>query len=397
MKVLQINSVFRYGSTGRIVEELHNSLIQNQINSYVICTNYKNKQDGIYRVGNIIEGKIHAALTRITGLRGYFSWFTTCHICSIINTVQPEIIILHNLHNNYVDIPTLLSFIAKKNIKVIWVLHDCWAYTGGCVHYTLYSCHQWKNGCANCKYKRDALASWFVNSSKKMYNDRIKYFSKINNLTFVGVSDWISDEAKQFLLKVSNGRIQRIYNWIDLNVFYPRDATSLRNKLNLNESSFVILGVSQIWDEGKGLSHFLNIAKRLPDVVFVMVGYTSRVYPNNVIPVGVVDNLELLALYYSMADVFLNLTQQESFGKVTAEALACGTPVIVNNNTACPEVVGECGFVISNNNEEEAVKAIKHIQSVGKRQYSEMCTERARTLFSREKIIKQWVNLLNSL
>jgi glycosyltransferase involved in cell wall biosynthesis len=56
---------------------------------------------------------------------------------------------------------------------------------------------------------------------------------------------------------------------------------------------------------------------------------------------------ERLAVLYSAADVCVNATQAETFGLVTAEALACGTQVVVNPNTASPELVEPgCGLVL---------------------------------------------------
>lgn len=396
MKILQINSVYQYSSTGRTTKELHLFFKNKGIQSFVICTNYSDCNN-IYKVGSLIDGKVHAFLTRLTGLRGYFSFRYTRVIEKKIEEIDPDIIILRNLHNNYVHVPHLLDYIARRNIKTIWVLHDCWAYTGGCTHYTIHGCKEWLNGCPKCGFRKEALNSWFFNTSAKLYKDRVKYFGAIKDLTIVGVSDWITNEAKLSFLKDIAKRIVRCYNWIDLDTFFPRDTLDLKRKLNIEESDFVVLGVAQTWAEDKGLSHFLNVAKALTDVKFVMVGNLSASVPDNVIPIGVLSNVHELAEYNSMADVFVNFTQQETFGKVSAEALACGTPAIVNNNTACPEVVGDCGFIIENNDEKACIEAIQHIRKVGKISYSDKCVTRARTMFSKELILGQWLDLLEEI
>lgn len=397
MKVLQINSVFQFGSTGRITEELYLEFKEQGIMPSVICTNLEDKGNSIFKVGTTFEGKIHALLTRISGMRGYFSYFTTLNIKRKINEINPDIIILHNLHNNYVHVPELLKFIAKKNIKTIWVLHDCWAYTGGCMHYTIYGCDKWLNGCSKCQQRREALSSWLFCPSAKLYKDRIRCFSSIPDLTIVGVSDWITKEAKRSLLKNASKRIRRIYNWIDLDTFYPRDTTALRQELQIPEKNLVVLGAAQIWGEDKGLSHFINVANALPDVTFLIVGKLPYPVSANVVSIGVISDVQKLAEYYSLADVFVNFTQQETFGKVTAEAMACGTPVIINNNTACPEVVGDCGFIIDNNDEPACIEAIRHIESVGRSFYSDKCVKRVNELFSKGLIMKQWNSLLNEI
>ena len=52
-----------------------------------------------------------------------------------------------------------------------------------------------------------------------------------------------------------------------------------------------------------------------------------------------------LAALYSDADVLLATSAGEGFGVPVIEAQACGTPVIVSNWTAQPELVGD-GWVI---------------------------------------------------
>ena len=54
-----------------------------------------------------------------------------------------------------------------------------------------------------------------------------------------------------------------------------------------------------------------------------------------------------MAEYYSVANVFVSPSVQETFGKTVAEAISCGTPVCVYNNTALPELAKEgCGAVV---------------------------------------------------
>jgi glycosyltransferase involved in cell wall biosynthesis len=69
------------------------------------------------------------------------------------------------------------------------------------------------------------------------------------------------------------------------------------------------------------------------------------------------DQEELIRLY-TAADVFYNPSIEETFGLVTAEALACGTPAVVMNSTACPEPLQGCGITLQTHDPEEAIDAI---------------------------------------
>ena len=120
--------------------------------------------------------------------------------------------------------------------------------------------------------------------------------------------------------------------------------------------------------------------------------------PSNVISIPPTNSANELAEYYSLGDVFINFSIQETFGKVTAEALACGTPIIINNATANPELCGDgCGFVIDNNDEDAMIDAIRTIQKVGKYFYIDKCTSFAHLNFEKEKGISSYLELFNQL
>lgn len=55
---------------------------------------------------------------------------------------------------------------------------------------------------------------------------------------------------------------------------------------------------------------------------------------------------DMLPAVYNLATVFVLPSWYEGFGMPALEAMACGTPVIVSNVSALPEVVGACGLQI---------------------------------------------------
>ncbi len=396
MRVVQINAVYHFSSTGRTTEEMHLYLKSKDVESYVFCINVSKPNDGVYRVGNWLDHKAHALLSRFIGLRAYFSNCATVKLIRKLRQIQPDIVVLRNLHTNYISFPKIMSYLAKYNIKTVWVLHDCWAYTGGCTHYTVRNCFKWQTECKQCLWK-GGDASYFFDWSKKVFSDRKKYFGTLSDLSVVGVSDWVANEARKSFLSQYAKRILRIYNWVDLDVFYPRPSAVLRRKHGITEGDFVVLGVAQIWSENKGLSLFWGIANHFPKVKVILIGSLKAVLPPNVIHVTAIDNTDLMAQYYSLADVFVNFSKQETFGKVAAEAIACGTPVIANNNTANPEVVGDCGYVITNNSMEECIASILKIMDAGKQAYSDRCVKRAQMMFSKTKGLESYYSLFQEI
>lgn len=391
MNVVQINAVYHYSSTGRSTEEMHLSFIEKGIKSYVFCTNHEEPKKNIYRIGNIRDYKIHALVSRVLGKQGYYSKSPTIGLLARLDEIKPDVVILRNLHANYANVPILLNYLAKNDIATIVVLHDCWFFTGHCCHYTEDACYKWEKECHHCPILHKYNKSLFFDNSRKIFRDKKRLFGEINRLAVIGVSDWITNEARRSLL--GNARIiQRIYNWIDLDVFRPIPSEDLRKELGIANEQFVVLGVAQGWSDAKGLSIFISVAHRFPDMKVVMVGKMPEKQELllNIISVGTLSDVNSLAKYYSMADVFINPSIQETFGKVSAEALACGTPVIANDATANPEIVGDCGVVVHNNDIQSIFKAVENIKQKGKSCYSLACRNRAISLFEKNKIVKEY-------
>ena len=398
MKVLQINATYGFGSTGRNVMEMERYLLKNGDESYVAWGSITTEQDNPnhIQVGNWFDHKAHALLTRITGKQGYYSRQATEKLCKKIEEIAPDVIHLHNLHSNFICLPVLFEFLEKRDYPVVITLHDCWFFTGRCYHYYGRKCIKWKNSCVKCPMHRKFE---LLCNEAKMLKMKKNYLHKIKKLGVIGVSDWITNESKKSILKDCY-IIQRIYNWIDCDIFKPVDACPLRKKLAIGERKSV-LAVSQGWSSNKGLDEMMYIAKQLKDeAVVILIGEIDKkhILPSNVITVGFVAGAEELAKYYSLADVFVNPSKMETFGKVTAEAMACGTPAIVYDNTGCKEVVGkECGLIAENGNIEELLRCVRHVLKRGKELYSEQCVSYVNETFDMQKQLKKYYEVYKKM
>lgn len=398
MKVLQINATYGFGSTGRNVQEMEQYLKKNDHQSYVAWGSVTTEQDNPnhIRIGNWFEHKMHAVLTRFTGKQGYYSRRATIKLCKKIEEISPDIIHLHNLHSNYICLPVLFDFLVENNYPVVITLHDSWFFTGRCYHYYGRKCGEWEKFCRECPMHK--LYEFTCNESE-MLKMKKNYLQRIDKLGVVGVSDWITNEAKKSILKDSHV-ILRIYNWIDGDVFKPVDASSLRKALAIGERK-VILGVSQGWSYNKGLEEMIHIAQHLNDeVIVILIGDIDKrnILPNNVITVGFVAEAEELARYYSLADVFVNPSKMETFGKVTAESMACGTPAIVYENTGCKELIKEnCGMVAQNDNVGDLLKCVNSVLNQGKETFSQHCITYVKENFDMEKQLQKYCEVYEKL
>ena len=399
MKIVQINAVYEFSSTGRTTREMHEYLNLKGIDSYVFCANIDRPDNKIFKIGTNADHKLHALGSRLFGLQGYFSSIPTKKMLKKIEVINPDVVILRNFHANYINIPKVLNFLGTHNIPTIIVLHDCYFFTGHCCYYTKDQCNKWKVECNHCPILNKYNSSLFFDNSRKIFNDKKKYFHSIKRLAVVGVSDWVTNEAKQSPILTGAHIIRRIYNWIDQNVFYPRDARSYREMYGIKEADYVVLGVAQGWGDVKGLPQFIKLAQEMPDIKVVLVGeLTQTNLPQNLIRIGRISSTEQLAMFYSMADVFVNFSIQETFGKVAAEALSCGTPIIVNQSTANPELCGEgCGKIVEHRDWKEVMEKVIEIRKERKTTYTERCRSFAVQNFDKEKGLLQYIDLFNEL
>lgn len=422
MKILLINEVYGVLSTGRTVKEIRECL-KKQGHTCLIAYAYgkregsknhrKSREDEEYFIiGSTADRKLHALGSRISGLQGYFSCGATRKLIQYIDEQKPHIVQLGNVHGNYLHLNLLLDYLADQKLPTVIVLHDCWFFTGRCTHYTVNGCYQWREGCSRCPNNRNTLPSWFFDRCSKLWKDKKKYFAKLDRLAVIGVSEWITNQARCSFLKDAF-LIKRIYNGIDLEVFKPLEAKELRKELGI-EDKFVILSVASIWGNTKGLKGFLKLADRLKreykrkqtvgveekECIILLVGnINTRIeFPDNVRNIPATDSTSSLARLYNVGDVYVSLSREESFGKTVAESLACGTPAIAFSSTALPELLGEgCGHLVTGKGLKGVLKELQTVRSNGKEYYSGHCVSYAREHFSMELCCKEYIDIYESL
>ncbi len=397
MKILQINAALDFGSTGRNSLELSNYLEKKGHKSIIAYSRCLKKSDDSYKINSELDIKLHGLLSRITGLQGYFSVKHTKKLISYMKKEKFDVVILGNLHSNCINIPILFNYLLKNKINTVVVLHDCFLYTGRCSHYTEEQCFKWKMGCFDCpRLKKDNI-SWFFDRSKKTYKMKKDFYDKAQNLAVIGVSKWITNEAEQSILK--NAKIiKTVYNWVDLDIFKPKK-TELKKKYNISDK-FVILGVASSWVEGKGIKYFYELSKKIKDDMhIVLVGGNPSPQENEKITyIDETHDVFELSEIYNMSDVFLNFSKEESFGKVTAEALSCGVPAIVPDTTANPELVGEgCGYVYSGFDLNEVLSYIEKIKLDTKEKYSAHAREYSKTNFNKNNNLEEYYKIIEEL
>lgn len=398
MKILQINSSST-GSTGYIARAIHEKLLsQGKDSFYAYGYGEKCIEDNTFNISNFLDIRIHGKLGILTGFDGCFSIFPTIRLLKRINKIKPDIIHLHNIHGSYVNIFLLLHFIKKEKMKIVFTLHDCWSFTGKCPHFTNIKCDKWKIECNNCPIVPEYQKFKRLDIVKKMYKNKKNSLTSFENLNIITVSKWLSTVTNHSYL--GKFPVKVIYNGIDTTIFKPTES-KIKDKFNVIDK-FMILGVANYWDERKGLKDFIDLSKRIDkNSVIFLVGLSREQIlnlPQNVIGLPRTENKKELIELYSAADVFINVSKEETFGMVSAEAMACGTPSIVYNSTACGEVIDKTTGVLVNVNDSEGIyNAVKIVKNKSKSHYSNTCIQRIVDNFSKDIMVDNYLNLYNEL
>ena len=192
MKIAYINSC-NYGSTGSIV----NSLAEEALKRGFDCLkcfpnttkNWDGNQDHTIIFGSKLLRNLESRLSKTVGIDYCLYRLDTLELIRILKKFEPDIIHLHNLHGGYINLDLLFRYIKQYNIKTVWTLHDCWAFTGRCPHFQISACNKWKTGCHNCPYPKNLYPQSNIDIAKKMWNLKRDWFTDVKNLTIVTPSE----------------------------------------------------------------------------------------------------------------------------------------------------------------------------------------------------------------
>ena len=392
MKILQINAVYGFKSTGVIVKDIGEMLINHGDEAYFAYQVFNENLKNGYLIGNKLDWKLHALHARLFGKQAYASKRATKKFIKWIDTIKPDVVHFHNLHSNYVNLNLLCDYLEKKKIPTVITLHDCWYFTGKCTHYASVKCEKWQESCGKCSLNKVEQKSLFFDRTSKVLKDKTEHLLKLKNLTLVGCSQWIAEEVKKSKLQSAN--IDVVYNGVDTEIFTPH-ISNTREELEIADD-FIVLGMADKWYNEQNREIVEKLFENFNDKVkFIIVGckedqktYFSKF--NNVLPVGYIYDRKILSDIYCSADVFVNLTRADTLPTVNMESICCGTPVITFDACGSPELVdSECGFVVKEGDTDALIQCIEKL----KKNTLSFDVNRQQQKFDKNECYKKYLNI----
>jgi glycosyltransferase involved in cell wall biosynthesis len=146
-------------------------------------------------------------------------------------------------------------------------------------------------------------------------------------------------------------RCALIPNGVDCSRFQLRAAQ--RAQFGIPEGRFVVLMVSAL-DPTKRVAAGIEAVSKIPDAHMVVAGdgalrreidsLAAKLLPGRYTRLQV--SSERMPALYQSADLFLHLSQIESFGNVFLEAMACGLPIVGYDSSRTRWIVGDDEYLL---------------------------------------------------
>lgn len=405
MKVLLLNCVYKNGSTGKIVYDIHNGLLEREYDS-IVCygRGEKYKDNNTYKCCSELYAKLNNFLSRITGIMYGGCLLSTLRVFQIIKRERPDVVHVHCVNGYFVNIYKLITFLKKHNICTVLTLHAEFMHTANC-GYSL-ECDRWRYGCGNCPRLKQETKSLFWDNTALSWKKMKKAFLGFDeNLVVVSVSPWLQKRAQLSPILLNKKHIT-IYNGLDTKAFHLIEDESMRKTWNLNNKKVIFhatSGFSLNRDHIKGGFHVIEMAKRFwkidKNVCFVVAGSHEKLsdVPPNTMFLGRLSDQSELARWYSTSDLTLITSQKETFSMVVAESLCCGTPV-VGFEAGAPEMIAipeYSRFVPYGDSEGlfDVIKRYLYCKTLDKRAISAS----AQAKYGRQKMVDQYLKIYREL
>lgn len=228
---------------------------------------------------------------------------------------------------------------------------------------------------------------------------------------FIFISDFIRKQAiEEFGLDAT--KCTTIHCGVNHNIFRPMTAQELeviKQRYKLHNPFILFTGSVE---PRKNLQNLLKAYLSLPyslrkEVKLMLVGFSGwknaqimqivQANTQDIRHLGYIPEKDLAGLY-NLSELLIYPSFYEGFGLPPLEAMACGTPVIVSNTSAIPEVCGEAAIYVNPMDSDQIAQAIATLLNDNALRNKLSNTGKARAqLFSWDKAAEQHLMLFRKV
>jgi glycosyltransferase involved in cell wall biosynthesis len=343
----------------------HSDLLGQQFNGYAILPELHRLGHNAFMAVDIKKDLTNPYIheigsSRIRKINKYITWFENKLGSRNILPIQSLELFKHKwyleadiVHLQLLHATTYFSLLQLKKMtkekKVVWTMHDPWLTTGHCI-YSL-DCTGWMRACNKCPYLDLAFP---IPRDTAWLNWRVKNYlmSQLHDINLIVASSYMENLIKTSAI-TSHLPVTKIHFGIDTTKFYPQKKELARKKLGLPLDAKIISFRSASYSPYKGtpnIEEALSAISSKHQIILATMdalGGLEKVrgrFP--VYEIGWTDDPDRISTLLSASDIFLMPSTAEAFGLMALEAMACGTPLIVFDGTALPEVIGDAGLVV---------------------------------------------------
>lgn len=332
IKVVTINCMINEGSTSKIIKDVE-KLNQNECEFYHCYQIGPKGDEKNYLVSPWNVTRFYFVLSRLTGLKYGVGNIPTRFLLQHIARIDPDVIHIHCPNFYSINLYMLFRQLKKKKYPVLITNHAEFFYTGNCAHAD--ECKGYLTGCHNCERVFDKKYKYIFNRTAYEWKKMKESFSDACNFVMTVVSPWQYKRIHTSPL-IGNINVRIVENAANSDVFKKKEVDYTKYQVLMNYRKKIILNVTSNFSDNindmKGGYYLLQIAKMLPECLFVIAGNYNienmSQIGENVILLGNIKNQEQLSEYYNIADLVLVTSKKETFGMSCAESMLCGTPVI---------------------------------------------------------------------
>ena len=401
MNILIVNTFNRGGGAERVAKQLFEKLKDRGIYVYFFAGYGESIEDGEVAFENKFEIKLNILKCVVQNNQPLEVAKSKNRLLDIIEKKKIDIVHFHNIHGNYMGIKDIVDI--TKKCKVVWTLHDMWAFTGHCAY--AFDCKAWEeNECKKCTTRRVYPAFYYNDVHYKFKLKQKKFID--NNITFVVPSMWLKNFAKISFLK--NEDIRLIHNGVSLDEYKLIDKDKTRDKYSVQKNKDIIMfGAATMNNKFKGMEYIYSMLEKLSskeNYVLLVVGngfLKEKVSDRyNIIEFGYVRDTDKMNEIYGMADIFVMPSLAENYPCTVLESMASGTPVLAFETGGIPEQINnDNGWIISEKSGENLANKIANI-FIDKNKLKDKqskCRGYIEKNNSEDKMINEYMSLFDSI